>query len=149
MTQHILGHQDKKPKEDLTLAKQLNVECNNHASKMLPMLQEHSIFLPYPQLSAAQPYLIIHDKTIVYEIADALQLAAVTPDYKEYLQEKLEGTDNNSHKVNCNAIKLTTKHVKPQEQQTLHKYLHDWQPLGATKHRGLLPLKQTLCPSCQ
>jgi len=110
------------------LTEKLNIKCDKCANKTLPMLQDHSIFLPHPQLPAAQPYLITHDKTIIQDLANALHHAAVTLDYKEYLQKKFEWMNDDSHEVNWNASQLATKHIKPQNQHTLHKYLHNWLP---------------------
>ncbi len=83
------------------------------------------------------------------ELAETLRHAATSPDYWEYLETKHDWTQDDSSKVNWNAIKLAMKHVKPTERRNLQKFLHNWLPYRASHRRGKISHEETLCPSCQ
>ena len=77
-------------------------------------------------------------------LADTLRHAAVTSDYREYLETKYKWTTDDSYDVNWNATRLAIKQTKTAERKTLH----DWLPYHAVARRGHVLSEQTLCPFC-
>jgi len=93
-------------------------------AKQIPSYQnqKYSIFLPHPMLPVAYPYLQVHNKLIVWQMIDTIQVPATTPAYKSYMEDKHNWTPDDSSEVNWNAVML----AKKQEWCNLQKYLHNW-----------------------
>jgi len=88
------------------LPKQLNINCDQQAAKLLPhahrlQLQQH------PQLLQSLPHIIIQGKTIVRNLPESLRHAATTPDYHEYLQKKYNLNNSTMDDINWLMIKLS------------------------------------------
>jgi len=89
----------------------------------------------------------VHGKTIVREMATALRHAAQTPDYREYIKEKFQWTDQACDDVNWVSLKYALRKLDPADTTRAHKFLHDWLPLKGAKHTAS-PTNSPLCPQC-
>jgi len=144
---HVKGHQDRHcPFHLLSWEAQLNVECDKHASRLLPLLLRHHQHA-HPQLPFTCPNLYIHGQLVVRDFQHRLRYVACSPDYREYLCQKFQWKSSDCEEVNWLAFSFAFRRVNSNDQMRLHKFLHDWLPLNAAKHVNK-PEEEQWCPSC-
>jgi len=84
----VKGHQNgTKPNCLLILPAQLNIKCNERATRFINHSRRTHQY-DNPTLPQAYPHIQVHSKTIVQELAMALRHAAQTPDYCDYIKDK-------------------------------------------------------------
>jgi len=59
------------------------------------------------------PHLTIDNQTIVCDLQASLQVAAITPNYREYMQKKFNWTTADCQNVNWLSLWLTLQRFKP------------------------------------
>jgi len=91
---HVKGHQDKDPKQQLTIPEQHNVDCDKLAKDFVHDHMLHSAAMSNPKFSATAPHLHIAGKTICRNILPALCQAAAVPAYWSYLWQQYQWTQS-------------------------------------------------------
>jgi len=145
---HVKGHQNRQaPNQALSLPAQLNIECDEWAGRFIQHARRTRQY-DNPALPNSYPHVCIHSTPIVRELARALWHAAQTPDYRDYLKEKFQWTDQVCDNVNWVSLKYVLQKLSPEDHTRAHKFLHDWLPLRGAKHAAS-PTTSLLCPQCQ
>jgi len=129
----VKGHQDCLCKKRLTLAEQLNVECDQQASKYLKVTRSLPP-QPNPMLPHGYPHLTIQGATIVCNLAASLQHAATTQHYHNYMWQKHKWTPQDCKNINWVALKYALHRITNNDWPRIQKFLHDWLPLCG--HKG-------------
>jgi len=144
---HVMGHQDTKSNQPLTITEQWNVECDKKAKLYVTTTKTQSTSLSNPAIPAAQPHLIINGKLLCRKLLPTLQESLSSPDYYRYLQKKLDCTPGNMSSIHWNVLRLSMDSFNHQDQRRLVLFINNKLPLRASKahpHQG-----STLCPSCR
>jgi len=89
---HVLGLQDKNPKQPLTVIEQLNVDCDHQAKQYTRSTQQLSMQLGNPTIPIVQPHLSIDGKIICRKFLSALWHVITTTPYHRCLQQKFSWT---------------------------------------------------------
>jgi len=84
---------------------------------------------------------------IVRKLQQALQDAAVMPNYHQYLIEKHNWMNQDCDNINWNVLPLAMNQFTTNDCQQLQKFLHDWLPLNS-RHHTSKSATTTLCLSC-
>jgi len=145
---HVKRHQNrKKSKQPLSLPAQLNIECDERATRFISHARRTRQY-DNPALPNAYPHLRIHGRVIVRELSQALRHAAQTPDYRDYLKEKFNWKDKDCNDVNWTALKYALQKLSPSDITRAHKFLHNWLPLKGAPHISS-PNASKTCPQCR
>jgi len=98
----VKGHQDSKC---LSLPAKLNIECDWHATELLPHLWQHSI-IDKLKLPNTPLHITTHGKTFIRDIPNAMCHATNTPDYQVLSQTKIHWTNTICNNINGAIIKM-------------------------------------------
>jgi len=144
---HVKGHQDNKPENELTTPERLNVDCDRRAAQV--QLPCHDLQIQNnPMIAAAYPHVLIDDQVISRQLQHHLRDAATFPAYWEYLQTKFQWTNLNTTCIHWKVHQLANHHLTHSERRIINKFIHEWLPLLDRYH--VLSNSQTKqCPSCR
>jgi len=76
---HVMGHQDTKLNQPLTITEQWNVECDKKAKLYVTTTKTQSISFSNPAIQAAQPHPLINGKLLCHKFLSTLYVVTVDP----------------------------------------------------------------------
>jgi len=145
---HVKGHQDQaKLKRPLTIPETLNIECDRQASDAMINYPEN---MPtnHPLTEAGYPHLLINTTVQYRHIQHTLRAAATTDEYKKYLTNKFQWTEQQYNEIAWPAFQQAFQSLAINERRFVSRLIHEWLPLQSSHITESLSAQQH-CPSCQ
>jgi len=124
---HVKGHQDEDHElKDLPYKAQLDVQCDQHASKALETLLVNTC--PHPQLPSNSLHLTINGQTIVRQYQEYLCEATQLPQYHQYLTNKFLWHPSIPNQIEWIPIQYALRKFTNPDQTQIQKIIHKWIP---------------------
>jgi hypothetical protein len=143
---HVKSHQDDDVDDVLELPwpAQLNVVCDQLASRQLATCQLHTVVPMNPHCNA---YITIAKESCSSHIRKSMFDAASSPRIREYLQRKFPWDDTTFESIEWTATHAAVRGLTPADHRFVTKFVFKMLPLGARLRQRQAHIPSN-CPSC-